>query len=70
MCDNLAIEIEKLLISIREKYCFEDLRKNYQQFRVTDDRNIILTFSGTEAHYEWNFRRVHIDLGVSFKYYF
>ena len=26
------------------------IEKNYQQFRVTDDRNIRLTFSGTETH--------------------
>ena len=53
-----------------EKYCFEKLeKKNYQQFRVSRDRNNGLTFSSTETHYQLNFRRVHIDqnLGMSFK---
>ena len=52
-----------------EEYRFEKLKKkNYQQFRVADDQNIRLTFSDTKAHYQLNFRRVHIDqnLGVNF----
>ena len=51
----------KLLIDIIEKLFFEILKKNYQLFRITDDRNIRLILNGTEAHYQLNFRRVHID---------
>ena len=48
---------------------FEKQEKKNQQFRVIDDRNIMLTFSGTKSHYQFNLCRVHIDqnLGVNFK---
>ena len=41
---------------------WNNLKKNYQLFRITDDRNIIVTLSGyDEIHYQLNFRRVHVD---------